>query len=58
MRSLLNTIGTIAAIYIALMAMIACSNPKGEFFYGTLGLGDKKNPSGDGEPRRIDHRAL
>jgi hypothetical protein len=35
-------VGSIAAVYISLMALIACSNPEGEFFYGTLGLGDKK----------------
>lgn len=41
-RRKLRTIGIVAAVYSALMAMIACSNPEGEFFYGTLGLGDKK----------------
>jgi hypothetical protein len=35
-------VGIAAAIYFVLIAFIACSNPKGEFFYGTLGLGDKK----------------
>ncbi len=34
--------GIAAAIYFALVTLIACNNPKGEFFYGTLGLGDKK----------------
>ena len=35
-------VGSIAVVYLSLVALIACSNPKGEFFYGTLGLGDKK----------------
>lgn len=35
-------VGGIACAYFALVALIACNNPQGEFFYGTLGLGDKK----------------
>jgi len=38
----MKIVGSIAAVYLSLVALIACSNPKGEFFYGSLGLGDKK----------------
>ncbi len=41
-HSLKKIVGSIAAVYISLITLIACSNPQAEFFYGTLGLGDKK----------------
>lgn len=40
--SLKKLIGLATGIYAILVAILACSNPKGEFFYGALGLGDQK----------------
>ncbi|NJM10322.1 MAG: hypothetical protein HC883_05545 [Bdellovibrionaceae bacterium] len=31
-----------ALLYISAVALIACSNPAGDFFYGALGLGEQK----------------
>lgn len=41
-HSIKKIVGSIATVYISLITLIACNNPEGEFFYGTLGLGDKK----------------
>lgn len=32
----------IALVYLSIVAVIACSNPSGEFYYGALGLGTQK----------------
>lgn len=41
-QSLTKIVGIIAVSYATLVAILACSNPSGEFFYGALGLGDQK----------------
>lgn len=41
-QSTIKTVGSVFALYAAAVLLIACGNPSGQFFYGSLGLGDKK----------------
>lgn len=40
--SIFSLVASIIVVYVCAVATLACSTPEGEFFYGSLGLGEKR----------------